>query len=298
MTPFCFAIPSSSAASSGAVPQGQTVSSSIVTTLAPPSRHRRKWSDHDAEVARDRDDRDVGPAASRARRASGSTITPAELPEPGDLAEVAPDLVRATCDGADDLDTLLEHQPSRDRAHGADAVHDRPMGATTVLMAEGHLPGVGAGPRPARSIPICTIGDRRPSPNRHVGGTDTWLIRVHARVVPDRRSLRLQNYDYSWAGVYFVTICARDGRCLFGRIRGDRIGPYLDRPHCGGGLGAGSGFPRDVRARCFRRHAQPSARDRGSGGNERPEVPIDGHRALQEPCEPPRGVSDLAAQFS
>ena len=96
--------------------------------------------------------------------------------------------------------------------------------------------------------------------------------------------------------MYFVTICARDGRCLFGRILGDVVVLYLDRPHCTGGLGA---VP-DLHAsygRCFRRHAQPCARDRGSGGNERPDVPIDGHRALQEPCEPPRGVSDLAAQL-
>lgn len=33
-----------------------------------------------------------------------------------------------------------------------------------------------------------------------------------------RRSLRLKGYDYSQAGVYFVTICAYDRKCLFGEI--------------------------------------------------------------------------------
>jgi REP element-mobilizing transposase RayT len=28
----------------------------------------------------------------------------------------------------------------------------------------------------------------------------------------------LQEYDYSQPGMYFVTICARDGQCLFGEI--------------------------------------------------------------------------------
>jgi len=33
-----------------------------------------------------------------------------------------------------------------------------------------------------------------------------------------RRSIRLQEYDYSWAGWYYVTICAKGGICLFGDI--------------------------------------------------------------------------------
>jgi REP element-mobilizing transposase RayT len=33
-----------------------------------------------------------------------------------------------------------------------------------------------------------------------------------------RRSIRLKDYDYSQAGAYFVTICAHERRCLFGRI--------------------------------------------------------------------------------
>ena len=33
-----------------------------------------------------------------------------------------------------------------------------------------------------------------------------------------RRSTRLKDYDYSQAGAYFVTICAHERRCLFGRI--------------------------------------------------------------------------------
>ena len=34
----------------------------------------------------------------------------------------------------------------------------------------------------------------------------------------NRRSLRLQGYDYSQAGAYFVTICTQDQECLFGEV--------------------------------------------------------------------------------
>lgn len=34
----------------------------------------------------------------------------------------------------------------------------------------------------------------------------------------NRRSIRLQGYDYSQAGAYFITICCQDRICRFGRI--------------------------------------------------------------------------------
>lgn len=34
----------------------------------------------------------------------------------------------------------------------------------------------------------------------------------------NRRSMRLQGYDYSKEGLYFITICCQDGACLFGKI--------------------------------------------------------------------------------
>jgi len=39
----------------------------------------------------------------------------------------------------------------------------------------------------------------------------------------NRRSIRMQGYDYSREGAYFVTICAYQRRCLFGRIVGDEM---------------------------------------------------------------------------
>ncbi len=33
-----------------------------------------------------------------------------------------------------------------------------------------------------------------------------------------RRSVRLKGYDYSQAGAYFVTVCAKDHACLFGDV--------------------------------------------------------------------------------
>ena len=38
-----------------------------------------------------------------------------------------------------------------------------------------------------------------------------------------RRSIRLKGYDYSQAGVYFVTVCTQNHECLFGTIVDDRI---------------------------------------------------------------------------
>ncbi|MDJ1482457.1 hypothetical protein QNI16_18280 [Cytophagaceae bacterium YF14B1] len=33
-----------------------------------------------------------------------------------------------------------------------------------------------------------------------------------------RRSIRLSDYDYSLAGLYFVTICVKNRQCLLGHI--------------------------------------------------------------------------------
>jgi REP element-mobilizing transposase RayT len=41
--------------------------------------------------------------------------------------------------------------------------------------------------------------------------------------LPHRRSIRLSHYDYSRTGAYFVTICAHERRCLFGRIVGTQV---------------------------------------------------------------------------
>ena len=36
-----------------------------------------------------------------------------------------------------------------------------------------------------------------------------------------RRSIRLKGYDYSQAGLYFITVCTKDRLCLFGKIDND-----------------------------------------------------------------------------
>ena len=38
-----------------------------------------------------------------------------------------------------------------------------------------------------------------------------------------RRSIRLKDYDYSNAGLYFITICVQDRKCLFGKIENDEM---------------------------------------------------------------------------
>ena len=39
-----------------------------------------------------------------------------------------------------------------------------------------------------------------------------------ALIEHNRRSLRLQDYDYSQPGAYFVTICVKDRKCLLGSV--------------------------------------------------------------------------------
>lgn len=41
---------------------------------------------------------------------------------------------------------------------------------------------------------------------------------IHLTALPSRRPIRLQGYDYSLPGDYFITICAHEMRCVFGRV--------------------------------------------------------------------------------
>ena len=43
--------------------------------------------------------------------------------------------------------------------------------------------------------------------------------------LPQRKHPRLDNYDYSSAGAYFVTICAQNRRCVLSRIVGRGLAP-------------------------------------------------------------------------
>jgi len=38
-----------------------------------------------------------------------------------------------------------------------------------------------------------------------------------------RKSIRLQEYDYSSAGAYFVTTCTQDRECLFGQVANEQM---------------------------------------------------------------------------
>jgi len=40
---------------------------------------------------------------------------------------------------------------------------------------------------------------------------------------PNRQSIRLKGYDYSQAGLYFITICTQNRECLFGDIKNGEI---------------------------------------------------------------------------
>ena len=50
---------------------------------------------------------------------------------------------------------------------------------------------------------------------------------------PERKSLRLKNYDYSTPGAYFITICTKDRRCVLSEIetgRTDLVGALHEAP--------------------------------------------------------------------
>ncbi len=43
--------------------------------------------------------------------------------------------------------------------------------------------------------------------------------------IPNRKTIRLQNFDYSQAGLYFITICVKNMDCSFGNIRDKKMIP-------------------------------------------------------------------------
>ena len=48
---------------------------------------------------------------------------------------------------------------------------------------------------------------------------------------PERKSIRLKNFDYSNTGAYFITICAQDRKCLFSEFvnKKENIDPCAER---------------------------------------------------------------------
>ena len=45
----------------------------------------------------------------------------------------------------------------------------------------------------------------------------------HNPRIHHRRSIRLKGYDYSKAGMYFITICVKNRKCLFGDIKNGKL---------------------------------------------------------------------------
>ena len=38
-------------------------------------------------------------------------------------------------------------------------------------------------------------------------------------LLPRHKNIRLKEYDYSQAGLYFITVCVQDRLCLFGNVQ-------------------------------------------------------------------------------
>ena len=61
-------------------------------------------------------------------------------------------------------------------------------------------------------LPICVIME--------------WVMGMNnKKELPKRKHPRLDNYDYSSAGAYFVTICTQNRRCVLSRIVGRGLAP-------------------------------------------------------------------------
>ena len=54
-------------------------------------------------------------------------------------------------------------------------------------------------------------------PINTIKNTEIFVLNQKSNL-PQRRSLRLQGYDYSQQGAYFVTMCVQHRQCLFGEI--------------------------------------------------------------------------------
>ena len=50
-------------------------------------------------------------------------------------------------------------------------------------------------------------------------GHRAWSVELFKK----RKKMRLPDFDYSKAGYYFVTICVKDRKCLFGEVKGGEI---------------------------------------------------------------------------
>ncbi len=48
-------------------------------------------------------------------------------------------------------------------------------------------------------------------------------MRENTPSIHHRRSIRLKGYDYSQAGLYFITICTKHRKCLFGEVENHKI---------------------------------------------------------------------------
>lgn len=58
-------------------------------------------------------------------------------------------------------------------------------------------------------------------PASFMGLRPEWGILINMKYNPkihNRRSIRLKGYDYSQAGLYYITICVQNRECLFGKI--------------------------------------------------------------------------------
>ena len=52
-----------------------------------------------------------------------------------------------------------------------------------------------------------------------------WVIFMNK--LPQRKNIRLRDYDYSQAGYYFVTLCVKDKRCI---LWDNNVGADIDSP--------------------------------------------------------------------
>ena len=62
------------------------------------------------------------------------------------------------------------------------------------------------------------LRNARPKPSADENQTQMVIIMSETNGLPERKIIRLQNYDYSQNGMYYITICTHEKQQLFGYI--------------------------------------------------------------------------------
>lgn len=70
------------------------------------------------------------------------------------------------------------------------------------------------------------------------------------KIYYNRKTIRLQNYDYSQNGMYFITICTKNRECILSTIQNSSVGACIARPQKEEKSMVGACITRPIRFSC------------------------------------------------